>query len=76
VATAQVVLDEVGRGLATAERVEDAVERAAPVLRTVLALALGCAVGAALVLVVRRARSRRRQAEGDDAQGPTPETQL
>jgi hypothetical protein len=76
VGTAQVVLDEVGRGLATAERVEDAVERAVPVLRTVVVVALGCAVGAGLVLVVRRARRRRRQAEGAQPQGSSPEAQL
>jgi hypothetical protein len=76
VGTAQVVLDEVGRGLATAERVEDAVERAVPVLRTVVVVALGCALGAGLVLVVRRARRRRRQAEGPEPQGSGPEAQL
>ena len=57
VGTAQLVLDEVGKGLATAERVEVAAERAAPVLRTVAVVALGCAVGAGIYLVVvRRAR--------------------
>jgi hypothetical protein len=76
VGTAQVALDEVGRGLATAERVEDVVERAVPVLRTVVAVALGCAVGAGLVLVVRRAQKRRRQAEGPELQGSGPEAQL
>jgi hypothetical protein len=76
VGTAQVVLDEVGRGLATAERVEDAVERAAPILRTVVVAALGCVVGAGLFLVVRRARRRRQEAESAEAQESGPEAQL
>ena len=45
VGTAQIVLDEVGKGLASVERVEVAAERAVPVLRTVVLVALGCAVG-------------------------------
>lgn len=56
VGTAQVVLDEVGKGLASVERVEVAAERAVPVLRTVVLVALGCAVATAVVLAVRRAR--------------------
>jgi hypothetical protein len=65
VGTAQVVLDEVGRGLAAAERVEVAAEHAVPVLRTVAAVVVGCAVGAGLyVLVVRPALRRRRPPEG------------
>ena len=60
--TAQLVLDEVGRGLATVDRVEVATERAVPVLRIVTALAVGGAAGVALYLwVVRPARQRRRQ---------------
>jgi hypothetical protein len=59
VGTAQVVLDEVGRGLATVDRVEVAAERAIPVLRTVAVVALGCAIGAGVyLLVVRRAQHR------------------
>ncbi len=56
VGTAQIVLDEVGRGLATVERVEVAAERAVPALRVVVLVALGCAVGTAVYLLVRRAR--------------------
>ncbi len=57
VGTAQLVLDEVGKGLASAERVEVVAERAAPVLRAVVVVALGCAVGVGIYLVVvRRAR--------------------
>jgi hypothetical protein len=76
VGTAQVVLDEVGRGLATAERVEDAVERAVPILRTVVVAALGCVVVAGLVLVVRRAQRRRQEAERVEAQEAGSEPQL
>jgi hypothetical protein len=57
VGTAQFVLDEVGKGLDSVERVEVAAERAVPVLRTLAVVALGCAVGAGVYLVViRRAR--------------------
>jgi hypothetical protein len=59
VGTAQVVLDEVGKGLAGAERVEVAAERAVPVLRAVTVVALGCAVGAGIYLIVRRVRRAR-----------------
>lgn len=76
VGTAQVVLDEVGRGLATAECVEDAVDRAGPHRPNRVVVALGCAVGAGLVLVVRWARRRRRRAGSAEAEGPSPEAQL
>ena len=60
VGAAQLVLGEVDRGLATVERAEDAAERAVPFVRALLVVALGCAVGAAVyVLVSRRTRHAR-----------------
>jgi len=76
VGTAQVVLDDVGRGLAAAERVEDMVERAAPVLRTLVLVALGCAAGVGLVVVVRRVRSRRLRTEEVETREAASEDQL
>jgi hypothetical protein len=60
VATAQVVLGDLERGLATAQRVEVAAERAAPVLRTLLLAAVAGAAVAAVVVLIRR---RRRHAD-------------
>ena len=79
VGTAQAVLDEVDRGLATAERVEVAARRAVPVLRTVAAVVVGCAVGAGVyLLVVRPALGRRQPPQGrwDDLDDPDPVDQL
>jgi len=59
VATAQVVLGEVERGLATVEKVEAAAERAAPTVRTAFLIALGCATGVIAVVVFRRWRRSR-----------------
>ena len=59
VATAQVVLGEVERGLATVEKVEAVAVRAAPTVRVTVLIALGCATGLiAVVLLTRRRRSR------------------
>ena len=76
--TARLVLDEVGRGLATAERVEVAAERAVPVLRTLLVVVLGCAVCAGAYLLVARIRRGRRPADPItvDPTSPAPVTQL
>jgi hypothetical protein len=63
VATAQAVLGDLERGLATAQRVEVAAERAAPVLRTLLLAAVAGATVAAVVVLVRR---RRRHADDDN----------
>jgi hypothetical protein len=60
VATAQVVLGDLERGLATAQRVELVAERAAPVLRTLLLVTVAGATVAAVVVLVRR---RRRHAD-------------
>ena len=78
VGTAQLVLDEVGRGLATVERVEVAVERAVPVLRTLLVVVLGCAVGAGVYLLVARVRRARLTTDPVtvDPIPPTPAAQL
>jgi hypothetical protein len=78
VGTAQTVLDEVGRGLATVERVEVAAERAVPVLRTLLVIVLGCVVGAGVYLVVARVRRAGRVADPIpvDPVAPATVTQL
>ena len=58
VTTAQHVLSEVDRGLATAEKVEHVAERARPVLRTVTIVVVGGLVAAGIVVLVRRRRRR------------------
>ncbi len=76
VGTAQTVLEDVGRGLAVVERVEVAAERAVPVLRTVLVVALGCAVGVGIYLLVARVRRSRRTADPVTVDPPAPVSQL
>ena len=64
--TAQSVLEGVSRGLAAAETVEVAAERAAPVLRKVLAVLILAAIGFAVYrLVSGRHRSDLGRPEGD-----------
>ncbi len=62
VAAAHDVLGDMERGLASAQRVEVAAERAAPVLRGLLLLVVA---GTAVSVVVVLAR-RRRHADGED----------
>jgi hypothetical protein len=69
VGTAQLVLDEVGRGLATVERAEAVAERAVPVIRRATVMILGCAVGLGIVLVLSR---RRRQVQLDGSEHSEP----
>ena len=71
VATAQLVLDEVGQGLATAERVEAVAERAVPVIRAVTIILVGSAVGLGVFLLIsRRQRRRKIQLESNDGSEP------
>jgi hypothetical protein len=56
VATAQVVLAEVDRGLVAVEKVEKVVKRTRPALRLASVVILGCLVGLGIVLVARRRR--------------------
>ena len=70
VGTAQMVLDEVGRGLATVERAEDAAERVVPIVRTVVLVTLGCAVGLGIYLLT--ARRRPRPTDDPIERDPTP----
>ena len=69
VGTAQMVLDDVGRGLATVEKAEAVAERAVPVIRRATIVILGCAVGIGIVLVLSR---RRRQVQLDGSGSSEP----
>jgi hypothetical protein len=67
VATAQLVLSEVNRGLEAAEKVEHVVKRARPVLRWVPVVLAGALVGLGVaVLVNRRRRVRALEATAPD----------
>jgi hypothetical protein len=56
VSTAQHVLSEVERGLATAEKVEHVAKRARPALRVVSVAVVGGLVAVGIVVLVRRRR--------------------
>ncbi len=71
VETAQSVLEGVSRGLAAAETAEAAAERAAPVLKKVLAVLIVAAVGFAVYrLVSGRQRSDPGRPEWDETNEP------
>jgi hypothetical protein len=73
VGTAQLVLDEVGRGLATAERAEAVADRAVPMIRRATIVILGCAVGLGIVLLLSRRRRRIKLDESELSEpSPTP----
>jgi hypothetical protein len=56
VATAQLVLSEIERGLVAAEKVEAVAKRTRTVLRMASVVILGCLVGLGIVLLVNRKR--------------------
>jgi hypothetical protein len=62
VSTAQHVLSEVERGLATAEKVEHVAKRARPALRAVSVVVVGGLVAVGIVVLVRRRHGRPDQA--------------
>ncbi len=56
IATAELVLSEIDRGLAVVEKVDAVARRTRPALRVVTVMFLGCLVGLGIVLLVGRIR--------------------
>ena len=65
IATAELVVSEIDRGLAVVEKV-DAARRTRPALRVVTIMILGCLVGLGIVLLVGRIR------RAHEIQAPVP----
>jgi hypothetical protein len=65
VTTVQTVLDEVERGLAAVEKVEEVTDRAVSAFRVFAFIALGCLTGLVAALVVSRWRRSRLVRSGE-----------